>query len=93
MFIARQLTVTANGTYDLGKSPTSSYSYKIDGTFGSGSVEVGYISRSGSFVAYTDITALTAAGQGVVDCGNGSSVAFKLSGATAPTLYLQVNPV
>ena len=93
MSLIQQLTVTTNGTYDLGSSPTESYSYKVDGTFGSGSVEVGYISKGGSFVRYDAIVAATAATQGVITCGDGSSVAFKLSGATAPTLYVQVNPV
>lgn len=93
MSLTQQLTVTADGTYNLGTSPTDSFSYKVDGTFGSGSVEVGYISKGGAFVRYDAIAASTAASQGVVTCGQGSSVAIKLAGATAPTLYLQVNPV
>lgn len=89
----QQVTVTQNGTYDFGTSPTDSYSYKVDGVFGSGSVEVGYISKGGDFVRYDAVAAATAATQGVVTCGNGSSVAFKISGATTPTVYIQVNPV
>lgn len=93
MSLIQQKTITANGTYPLGSSPTASYSYKVDGTFGSGSIEVGYISSGGDFVRYDAVEAATAATQGVITCGQGSSVAFKLAGATAPTLYLQVNPV
>ena len=93
MSLTQQLTVTENGTYNLGTSPSDSFSYKVDGTFGSGNVEVGYISKSGTFVRYDAIEVSTAASQGVVTCGNGSSVAFKLDSATTPTLYIQVNPV
>ena len=89
----QQLTATVNGTYNFESCPTESFSYKVDGTFGGGSVEVGYISKGGAFVRYDVIAASTAASQGVVTCGQGSSVAIKLSGATAPTLYFQVNPV
>lgn len=86
-----QLTLTANGTLDFGSSPTENISYAVDGTFGGGSVEVGYISNS-VFVKYADIQASTEATQGVVTCGSGRSVAFKLTGATAPSLYVSVNP-
>ena len=88
----QQVTATQDGTHNFGTSPTDSYSYKVDGTFGGGSIEVGYMSN-GTFVRYDAIVAATAATQGVITCGNGSSVAFKLSGATTPTLYVQVNPV
>ena len=91
-FKQQQLTVSANGTYDFGSSPTESYSYKVDGSFGSGTIEVGYINFGGAFVRYDAIAASTAASQGVITCGDGSSVAFKLAGATAPVIYVSVNP-
>ena len=92
MPLTQQLTVTTNDTHILGTCPNSDYSYKVDGTFGGGSIEVGYMSN-GAFVRYDAIVAATAATQGVVTCGQGSSVAFKLSGATTPSINIQVNPV
>jgi len=89
----QQKTVTQDGVADLGRCQSDSYSYKVDGTFGGGSLEVGYISTGGAFVRYDAIVAATAATQGVITCGVDSSVAFKLSGATSPTVYIQVNPV
>ena len=39
MPLTQQLTVTTNDTHILGTCPNSDYSYKVDGTFGSGSIE------------------------------------------------------
>jgi hypothetical protein len=84
--------ITVDGTYHMGPSPTASYSYKVDGTFGGGTVEVGY-SSSGTFIKYADITALTANGQGVITCGIGTYIAFRLTGSTAASIFLTINLV
>lgn len=83
------ITATFNGVFDHGHCVTPSYSYKIDGVFDGGTVDIGYIS-GGVFVKYTDITSVTSAAQGVITCGIGSSVAFRLSGATSPVIHLSV---
>jgi hypothetical protein len=92
MYLNPLLTVTANGTYNLGQTPSSSYAYKVDGTFGGGTVDVGYISN-GAFVKYTDITSLTAAGQGILTAGLQSYVAFRVTGATSPVIAITIHLV
>lgn len=84
---------TANGTLDFDTCPHDSFSYKVDGTFGGGSVEVGYLSQSGAFVKYEAVSLITAAAQGIITCGQGSSIAFRLQGATAPGIFVNVTPV
>ena len=84
---------TTNTTLDFNTCPNDSFSYKVDGTFGGGSVEVGYISQSGVFVKYEVVSLITAAAQGIITCGQGSSIAFRLQGATAPNIFVNVTPV
>ena len=84
---------TANGTLDFETCPHDSFSYKVDGVFGGGSVEVGYLSLSGAFVRYDAVPLLTAAGQGIITCGQGSSIALRLQGATAPNIFVNITPV
>ena len=93
MIILKNLVVTSSGIYDAGSCQSSEVSYKIDGNFAGGYVEVGYITGDGSFVKYVDVPPVSSSNQAVIRCGQGSSVAYKVVAPSATLLYIVSNVV
>lgn len=83
--------ITANGDWTLpAASPGTERLLEISGTFGSGTITLGYIDAAGAFAAYRNVNAvaltMTAADSAIVAVPSSGVVVIRLASATGPAL-------
>lgn len=87
--------VTADGDYSFPAMRAGvQVTYSLSGTFGGGTVTLGYISAAGTFTSFG--TTLTAAGSSTKTLPEGATAgqavpAISLSGATSPSITVSIN--
>lgn len=83
--------VTANGNYKLETSGRSVSAVRCYGTFGGGSLVLGFKDCiDGTITAYAENnTAKTAAGEWRIEHGLGQEVYVMVTGATTPSIWLE----
>lgn len=83
------IKITGNGEVFLYTTRSNSTTLNINGTFGGGTLTLGYESDAGSFTPYTEDATLTAAGEKVIDSGPGVKLMVSMAGATTPVVNVE----
>lgn len=80
--------ITADGQTTLGSKirGTANVVVLVYGGFGTGTLTFGYIGADGAFKPMASVTALTAAGERLIEVGKGVTLAVSLASSTAPTI-------
>lgn len=87
------MIITADGNHEV---KTFGYKtiIKASGTFGGGSLTLGYKDQTGAVVAYGDNnTAKTAAGEWIIEHGGGVPQYIICTGATSPSIKITTETV
>ena len=90
------VAIVADGTYHFSGllRPGTEAVVEVAGTFGSGTVQIGYVDAAGNFAAYRDSNdaaiTLSAPGGRRVDVPASGRIAFLVANATSPSLRVAV---
>lgn len=81
--------ITGNDEVVLYTTRSNSVTLNINGTFGGGTLTIGYENDAGSFTPYTDNATLTVPGEKVIDSGPGVKLMVSMAGATTPVVNVE----
>ena len=81
--------ITADGETSLYTTRDNVVTLNINGTFGGGTLTIGYENDAGDFTAYTNDAVLTAPGEKVIDAGHGVKLMVKMTGSTTPAVNVE----
>lgn len=80
---------TSNGIQGGSGASNSASAIKAYGNFDGGTLQIGFLDVNNAFVSYTSAeTTISSPTEIVVNHGVGEKLAFRLTGATAPELYV-----
>lgn len=92
--MAINVPITADGDFDLidDNNPHSRVTIYLYGSFGGGTVTIGYRDASGSIQPYTTGSAFTVAGEFFLECGLRRALVATMAGSTTPTVNVEISP-